>query len=407
MLLVAVLIAVAVCGSRAPASAHSANTGDYAIPAGWFFTEAVPDQTDGVGFAVQDGHGAELWTALQEAGGVQTLGYPASRRFEWDGQIAQTFSYGVVLRWNSDAGEADVLELNGLPGGKPPAYARVAEQPPLAGAEVQPVPWSGWWWPATGAGPALYAADGPLAKYDQYVAAATGIDPGTRNWERQNMYFRTPSWAGHCNGVAAAAVVEPEPTAPVSALGTTFSVADLKGLLADYHFGDAAVWSFGDSGDLNPADFQRQLLGWVAVGNQAFVLTFDLGGGQVWSYPVYRFESEWSPDAGPDDVWHVTTTVWMADTNVPTSFVGTRPYPNPAGMTFTYDLRGDPRHPDDGTWTGASAYGGSAHPGRIWYPDAKVRNDTRDLVSPGLDRTTIGDILNGGLSQTELRVSLN
>ena len=48
----------------------------------------------------------------------------------------------------------------------------------------------------------------------------------------------------HCNGFAAAALLEPEPTEQREILGITFSVADLKGLLVDYHFGDAAAWSF-------------------------------------------------------------------------------------------------------------------------------------------------------------------
>jgi hypothetical protein len=49
-------------------------------------------------------------------------------------------------------------------------------------------------------------------------------------------------------------------------LGITFSIADLKGLLTDYHFADTAAWSFGDDSDaaeLNPADFHRMLLTWL------------------------------------------------------------------------------------------------------------------------------------------------
>ena len=106
-------------------------------------------------------------------------------------------------------------------------------------------------------------------------------------------------------------------------------------------------------------------------------LTYDMGGGEVWSYPVYRFESSWSMDPVEQGLWHVKTTVWMADMDVPPGFIGTKPYPGPDGKTLEYTLRDDPRHPTDGAWTGASQSGRFSHPGRIWYPEATVRNAER------------------------------
>ena len=53
------------------------------------------------------------------------------------------------------------------------------------------------------------------------------------------------------------------------------------------------------------------------------------------------------------------------------------------------------RDPSDGAWTGASRAGRFAHPGRIWYPEPLVRNADRELVSPGLDRQTVANIING------------
>jgi hypothetical protein len=75
--------------------------------------------------------------------------------------------------------------------------------------------------------------------------------------------------------------------------------------------------------------------------------------------------------------------------DVPVDFVGTKPL----AKTFEYTLYGDPRNPDDGLWTGASQSGRFAHPGRIWYPEPKVRNDQRALIAPGLDRDVIAAIL--------------
>ena len=270
------------------------------------------------------------------------------------------------------------------------------EIPSSASGEVEAAPWSGWWWPSfEGVGPTLFAFNGPLDKYDRYVAATSGADPATRTWERQSLYFPATPWAGHCNGFAAAALVEPEPNEPVTMLGITFSVADLKGLLVDYHFGDAAAWSFGKDGILNPADFHRMLLNWVGGTGTGFVLTYEMANGEVWSYPVYRFESHWTQDASVEGQWRVSTTVWMADMDVPANFVGTKPYPGAAGKVFTYTLQGDPRDPSDGAWIGASKSGRFAHPGRIWYPEATLRNEDRDLVSPGLDRQTIANIIAG------------
>jgi Transglutaminase elicitor len=285
-----------------------------------------------------------------------------------------------------------------LLGGAPAAAAQSDDGHVLASSaagEAQTQPWSGWWWPAGNSGPTLFAPGGPLDKYDQYVAATSGDNPGTRSWERDELFVPGVAWAGHCNGFAAAALLEPEPTEPVSMLGMTFSVADLKGLLVDYHFGDAAAWSFGADSDLNPADFHRMLLTWLGAGGQGFVLTYDMGQGEVWSYPLYRFESHWTADPKQEGTWDVTTTVWMADMDVPANFVGTKVYPSAAGKTFEYTLQGNPLNPDDGAWTGASRSGRFAHPGRIWYPDPTVRNTERELVSPGLDRQTIANILAG------------
>jgi hypothetical protein len=275
--------------------------------------------------------------------------------------------------------------------------AQSTDQPPnAASAQLDTPPWSGWWWPASDSlGPTLYAPDSPLDKYDRYVANVTGENPGTRAWERQELYFPGSQWAGHCNGFAAAALLEPEPTAPVTIFGITFTVADLKGLLVDYHFADAEAWAFGDDGQLNPADFHRMLLNWVGVAGKGFVLTYDMGNGEVWSYPLYRYDSSWIQDPDDPNTWHVTTTVWMADMAVPPNFVGTKEYPGAAGKTFYYTLQGDPNNPTDGAWEGTSRTGRFAHPGRIWYPEPTVRTTDRDLVSPGLDRQTVLNILAG------------
>jgi hypothetical protein len=393
-----VLGASLLLGPALPAAADDEAPGDYAIPGGVFFTEALPGRTDGAGFAVQDGHSIKLWTAFQELGGVAALGYPISRRFEWNGRVAQAFQFSV-LRVDPSTGRPDLVPISELPDRRPPAYATEPDKPPRTSAELETKPWSGWWWPASeGFGPTYFGPNSPLDKYDRYVKLATGDDPGTRSWERETIYYPSNAWAGHCNGFAAAALLEPEPTEPREVLGITFTIGDLKGLLTDYHFGDGAAWTYGQDGELSPADFHRMLLNWLERENKGFVVTFDLGDGQLWSYPAYRFESEWGLDPETPGSWRVKTTLWMADMDVPLNFVGTKPYPGANGQTFEYVLYGDPRNPDGGVWTGGSGRGPFAHPGRIWYPEPKLRNMDRDLVSPGLDHQTVQDILNPPLT---------
>src|SRR5207237_1280794 len=130
--------------------------------------------------------------------------------------------------------------------------------------------------------------------------ARDGSDPGTLGWERTELFLggAGPSWAGHCNGWAAAALLEPEPTAPVQVGDVTFSVSDLKGLLSDYHFADTALWLYGGgAGGLDPADFHRQLVRWLVGQQQGMVVVFNPGGEEIWSYPAYRVKLVATPDA--------------------------------------------------------------------------------------------------------------
>jgi hypothetical protein len=144
------------------------------------------------------------------------------------------------------------------------------------------VPWSGIWWPFTD----LELAKGwngtsadfeynatskvwerkqaqkpladlsPLLKYDEYVKATTGTNPGAAllectgdeaedfehtvygdkkaEYDKEGISY---SWWGHCNGWCGAALMEQEPIAPVEARGVKFDVADLKGLLSESYWG--------------------------------------------------------------------------------------------------------------------------------------------------------------------------
>jgi hypothetical protein len=368
---------------------------DYEVPNGHFYSQAVPAAQRGFGFMVADAGGIPFWTEYQRLGGLQTLGYPISRRFAWGGTVAQAVQ-GGVLRWRGDQGRAELVPLQ-----SPdvlPSEALQPEPPARLAAWAVHQPWSGWWWPATAsvAGPHLFDAGGPLAKYDQYIARNGGDVSGTLAWEQSELQLSGVAWAGHCNGWAAAALLEEEPGVPSQAGGVLFTVADLKGLLSGYHFADAAAWLHGGENDLSPVDFHGRLVDWLGNRQKGMIVTFRPSQDEeVWSYPAYRFDLVMGPDAIAPGVTHVKATVWLADNNVPADFVGVRPW-HGDGQTYEYWIQGPPEAPIGGGWEGASVAGRFAHPSFIWYPDPEHRNLDRVLASPNLNYKTIRKILRSG-----------
>jgi hypothetical protein len=368
---------------------------DYAIPNGYFFTEAAPGQ-HGNGYRVANEAGIPFWDAFRALGGVEKLGYPLTRRFIWNGTVVQGFQNGV-LRWLPNEGRAEIKPTAEV--GAPPADAKRAESPLAFSGEAARKPWSGWWWPANDlvGGPRLFDPDGPLARYDRYVDALGRPSSATMEWERAEIRFAGLAWAGHCNGWAAAALLEPEPVAERVINGVTFSVADQKGLLTSYHFADSAAWAAGSyEKDVEPADFHRELTRWMGGQRKGLVFTFRPSGAtdEVWSYPASRFETVIGPDPVEPDVWHVKTTVWLVDNDVLASFVGSRPWPGADGKVMEYTLRGDPNDPKGGAWSSKtdSRFG---RPFMIWYPDPSHRNVDRQLSSPALDYRLLRQITRG------------
>ena len=84
----------------APVSAPSAGATEWAIPGGRFFTQTGNGQG---GYSVTDDGQGKFWTAWQQLGGAQTVGYPISRRFVRDGFVTQAFQK-LVLQWRPESG---------------------------------------------------------------------------------------------------------------------------------------------------------------------------------------------------------------------------------------------------------------------------------------------------------------
>ena len=295
----------------------------------------------------------------------------------------------------------DLAKENGMI----PSDAMKPEPGRIAWGESVRRPWSGWWWPSLDAsdGPHLFDASGPLAKYDAYVRSLGQPDPHTRQWELEHFQFTDPTldWAGKCNGSAVSALVEPEPTKPHTLNGITFTIADQKGLLADYHFADPAAFLVGskDTAGVTAADFHRTILNYLGNLRQGLVINAFDGNDQVQSFAVYRFQAVYLPDpVAPTKKTHVKMTIWAADYHVDPNFVGLKNWPDDQLKTYSYFIYGDRANPTGGEWEGNSVAGPLAHPENLWYPDLNpaTRNLFGQLTSPNLDYGIVRKIMSGG-----------
>ena len=94
--------------------------------------------------------------------------------------------------------------------------------------QAERIPKSGYWYPEQYGG--LNSTD-VLRKYDQ---AYNANQASAYDWEMTNRTSRI-SWAGHCNGFAAAAIRHREPIRSVTKNGVRFTRQDIKALLAGVH----------------------------------------------------------------------------------------------------------------------------------------------------------------------------
>ena len=173
-----------------------------------------------------------------------------------------------------------VLAVSGVGLAKEISVESLALQEGNQEATAKYVPWSGIWWPQTDGYLSLgwngtscfrydasqkkyVAIDGvadrdasPLVKYDRFVQRKWGQDAGAALVElhgdaahdfSHHVYGEEKEqldrdgvnygWWGHCNGWAAAAIMEKEPITSVTVQNIRFEVADLKGLLTEVYFG--------------------------------------------------------------------------------------------------------------------------------------------------------------------------
>jgi hypothetical protein len=99
---------------------------------------------------------------------------------------------------------------------------------------------------------------------------------------------RTPSWHGHCNGWAAAAIRHAEPQGRVTRNGVSFAPADIKGLLAEIYMYNNSEFLGGVDPAINPGTFHAVIANWIGRGSHPVAVDTALGR-EVFNYPIYAY----------------------------------------------------------------------------------------------------------------------
>ena len=276
----------------------------------------------------------------------------------------------------------------------------------LLRGQASHVAWSGYWWPMFSSHDRddymnLYDEGGPLDKYDEYCVASGLPNPRSKEFEGwrhfadkrlENATGYTAFWWGHCNGWAAASVLENEPTTAREVKGITFEVGDQKGLLTVCHNGDP-VDVIRKLGDDDAHLFHAMLV--QSIGKEKRGLIFDTKLDpidpktgepvrEVWNYPAYRYEFIYT-EQGPK-TWDVTAQVWFANDAVEPNFVGVKNWPiEERPKVYTYRIVGSQENPTSGYWIGGSRLD---HPDLMWRPQPLSVQNAAEERDPGSSQTT-------------------
>lgn len=335
-------------------------------------------------------------------------------RDEWD-----DLRVGVGATYSTGASNVRYT----APASSSPSYGAYRPTAQAGQVPAQRRPWSGDWWPRGSCGLAFRNTGGglsPFEKYDTIVYDMYGRVPGSAAWEADPANGHNaapsggPSWGGHCNGLAAAAILSPEPVRPVriplqrrqlakltwaSPSQCTFglfrdgqfdyrfygangdlelTVDDMKGWLAEV-FMTCQTQQMGTQGllgtrydnptinyndpafqDIYPQNFHYLLDTLIRQRGQSFVAEID-PHAPVNNHPVYSYECSMQPQGY---YTNVTTKVNMTDYAPRRNYVGT----NTLSRTYTYRLQYDGSgRIVNGQWTGNSV---STHPDFVWIPSA-------------------------------------
>jgi hypothetical protein len=231
-------------------------------------------------------------------------------------------------------------------------------------------PWNGYWWPlkkgALVTGNGYHWSPSPLMKFEHQQNPFNDAFL----WELENHYFpEGEGWWGHCNGWAAASILEPEPPALVKMRDTEFYYGDLSGILtALYQGSSGSVYGHRYTGspsddklDVDPLTFQQVLELYMKVNGVPIIIDVD-PGIEVWSYPAYMYVKSWTTIGS---TIHVVMEVRFATDHVIDPDTPGNDYYR---KIYTYDIETDGQGNEiSGQWTNESV---DDHPDFLWYPDS-------------------------------------
>lgn len=211
-----------------PATQPPPQAGDWPIPGGRFFTQTAGGQG---GFRVVDDNEARFWAEFERLGGLQTVGYPISRRFTHDGFVTQAFQK-LVLQWRPEVNQAWPInvfdELSEA--GRDATLFQTRQTPRPLGADF----------------------DAPGAAWSQIVAARQGLLDD--NLALRSRYF----------AVADPLNVFGLPTSRVEDMGNHFAIRTQRAVFQQWK--EAVPWAAaGQVTIANGGDIAKEL-GWLPVG---------------------------------------------------------------------------------------------------------------------------------------------
>ena len=193
---------------------------------------------------------------------------------------------------------------------------------------------------------------------------------------------RTPSWHGHCNGWASAAIRHAEPQNPVVRNGVTFTPADIKGLLAEIYMYNHSEFLGGVDPAINPGTLHAVLANWIGRGSHPVAMDTALGR-EVFNYPIYAYASA--------SARRSETTVEVK-TNVAYTMSSNREYDVSRHLhrfkRFHYTLELD----DEGIIVGGYYHAGSDRIDMLWVPlhAAASGEEGNERGNPHVD---VGEVL--------------
>lgn len=265
-----------------------------------------------------------------------------------------------------------------------PASVSVPDAPLSESASIQP--WRGYWWPYQD-----MPMVGPLAKYEAFVRARAGSVPDAVSWERARHRYQGVWWEGHCNGWAASAILRPEPGAirVDDQSGTSFSVSDLKGVLAEQDYcADAVMYGHRHDGEgknprpVQPAEFHRVLTYYIGTLHKPVVINYR-DDAVIDNHVISGYSMELKKSGRRALTVTATLRVHQYDGEI----VETAGIAPAYKRTYRYSLRTDGAGaPVSGSWLGDN-------PGFLWVP---LGSGTCSQGNPHLTESYVTELLGGG-----------